>query len=229
MSANLSIVITNYNKTQQEIEECLQSIKDQTVRPGEIIFVDDHSDISYVPEGVLYIRLPKNMGVAFARDVGVQISKSKLLLFVDADDKLGPDFIQQCGYYILKHDIIYPNMLYFGEVERNKLYPAPEKITPEYLMGKSINIPVTSMMWKKVYEKNKGFRELPVFEDWDFWLRAMANGFTFQKANTILWYRQNAKSRNRISLEVRHDVHEEMTKSFKVQRGKLVWVQNVQK
>jgi hypothetical protein len=92
-------------------------------------------------------------------------------------------------------------------------------------MGKTLNIPVTSMMWRKVYDDNKGFHELPVFEDWDFWLRALANGHTFHKANTILWYRQNATSRNRATLELRHDTRAKITAPFVVQEGQLVWVQ----
>ena len=215
--ANLSLIVTNYNKSPQEIEECFQSIKDQTVQPGEIIFVDDHSDHLHIPSHVLSMVLPENMGVAYARDIGVRMSKSKLLLFVDADDKLAPDFIQQCGKFILKSDIVYPNVLYFGEVERNRLFNVP-KITPKYLMGKTINLIVTSMMWRRVYEKNNGFRKLPVFEDWDFWIRAMANGFRFHKANTLLWYRQKSKSRG--------DVHGQITAPFRIREGKLVWNTN---
>lgn len=224
MKANLSIIVNNYNKSQQEIEECFQSIMDQTVQPGEIIFVDDHSERPHLPSHAISIVLPENVGVARARDIGVRMSKSKLLLFVDADDKLAPDFIQQCGRHILKASIVYPNMLYFGNVERNKLYESPSKITAKYLMGKEINIPVTSMIWKDMYEKLGGFKDLPVFEDWDFWLRAMCNGYTFKRANTILWYRQSSSSRNKQSLELRHDTHAKITAPYKVSgKGKLIW------
>jgi glycosyltransferase involved in cell wall biosynthesis len=226
MKANLSIIVNCYQKPREQIEECIQSIKDQTVQPGEIIFVDDHSDSPYVPGDCLSIILPKNMGVAYARNIGVRMSTSKLLLFVDADDKLAPDFIQQCGKHILKADIVYPNILYFGNVERNKLYPAPSRVTPKYLLGKSIDLVVTSMMWRKVYDKLQGFKDLPVFEDWDFWLRAMANGYIFKRANTILWYRQGHGSRNHQSLDLKFDIHAKITAQWKEQEGKLVWVQN---
>lgn len=223
MKANLSIIVTNYCKSPQEIEECFQSIRDQTVQPKEVIFVDDHSPDPHAYKSALSIILPENRGVAYARDIGVRMSTGKLLLFMDADDKLAPDFIQQCGKHILKADIVYPNMLYFGDVERNKLYQSPSRITPKYLMGKTINIPVTSMMWRKVYEKNDGFKNLPVFEDWDFWLRALCNGYTFKRANTLLWYRQSTKSRNHQSLELRHDIHSKITAQFRIEERKLVW------
>lgn len=222
MKANLSVIITNRNKPENQILECLQSLKDQTVYPKEVIFVDDCSDNPRSYPDVLSIILSDNKGVAFARDVGVRMSTGKLLLFVDSDDKLAPDFIQQCGKHILSADIVYPNMLYFGDIEKNKLYESPEKITPEYLLGKRLNIPVTSMMWKKVYESNNGFNSMPVFEDWDFWIRAMCNGYTFKKANTLLWYRQSNNSRNHKPLELRELVHSEMTKPYKIQNGRII-------
>jgi glycosyltransferase involved in cell wall biosynthesis len=226
MLANLSVIVVNKDKPPEQIEECFQSLHDQTVQPKEIIFVDDGSADPHAYKTAVSIILPKNMGVAYARDMGVRMSTCKLILFVDADDKLAPDFIQQCGKYILKADIVYPNMLYFGDVERNKLYVSPSRITPKYLMGKSINIPVTSMIWRKMYDKLGGFRKLPVFEDWDFWLRAMCDGYTFKRANTILWYRQNHGSRNHQSLDLRYDIHTEITAPFKIEEGKLVWVKN---
>jgi hypothetical protein len=93
-------------------------------------------------------------------------------------------------------------------------------------MGKSIDLVVTSMIWRKMYDKLEGFRDLPVFEDWDFWLRAMCNGYTFAKANTLLWYRQHSGSRNHQSLDLRFDIHARITAPYKVEEGKLVWVKN---
>jgi glycosyltransferase involved in cell wall biosynthesis len=221
MKANLSVIVNNYNKPAQQIEECFQSLRDQTVQPREVIFVDDCSEKRPTYRGVLSVVMPVNGGIAKARSMGVKLSTCKLLLFVDADDKLAPDFIQQCGKKIQQADIVYPNMLYFGDVERNKFYESPEEITAKYLLGKTINIPVTSMMWKKVYEKNEGFRDLPVFEDWDFWIRAMYHGFTFARANTLLWYRQSSDSRNHKTLDFREDVHQQITSPFREEKGKI--------
>ncbi len=234
MKANLSIIITNYNKSPQEIEDCFQSIKDQTVPPGEVIFVDDHSSLPHIPSDAISIILPKNMGVAFARDIGVRMAKHTLLLFLDADDKLAPDFIEKCGKKLrgvhqAGADIVYTDVLTFGDVDRNKLYISPDEITPEYLLGKNLAIRVTSLMYKKMYEDLGGFRDLPIFEDWDFWLRAAVKGYTFARAETILWYRQGKNSRSDKSLDLREEIHKKITAPFAVQEGKLVWVQKEQK
>jgi hypothetical protein len=112
-------------------------------------------------------------------------------------------------------------MLLFGNVPRNKLVDNPKKITGKYLLGTKTSIPVTSMMFRKVYDELGGFRELPIFEDWDFWIRAMCNGYTFKLANTLLWYRQNQESRNNSSLDIKNQVHAKITAPYEVLDNRL--------
>jgi len=222
MKADLSVIITSYNKPYEQLIECVESIKQQTVQPKEVILVDDCSDDPRAHAFATSIILPQNVGVAKARDAGVRMSTGKLLLFVDADDKIAPDFIQQCGRVIAKKiDIAYPNMILFDDVPVNKLVDNPSKITPKYLLGKKTGIPVTSMMWRKMYDDLGGFRDLPIFEDWDFWIRAMFNGYTFGRANTLLWYRQNKDSRNHGNWELKNRVHYQITAPYEIVDGKL--------
>lgn len=222
MLADCSVIITQFNKPVEQLTECINSIKNQTISPKEIILVDDGSKEQHAHADAISIILPKNVGVAKARDIGVRMSTGKLILFVDADDKLAPDFIQQCGKAIAKGaDIAYPNMLLFGEVERNKLVTSKANITAKYLLGTKIYLPVTSMMWRKVYDLIGGFRELPIFEDWDFWLRAFAAGFKFKRANSLLYYRQNRGSRNGASSEIKCSVHRQITAPFGIKNGQL--------
>lgn len=221
--ADLSIIVTNYNKPPKQLLECMNSIKLQTIEPKEVILVDDCSKTPKTHALATSIILPKNVGVAKARDVGVRMSTGKLLLFLDADDMISPDFIQQCGRAIKRGaDIAYPNMLLFDGIPINKLVDNPSKITAKYIVGKKTSIPVTSMMWRRVYDDLGGFRELPIFEDWDFWIRALCKGYTFKKANTLLWYRQNNNSRNHGNLDLKNKVHYQITSPYKIVDGKLI-------
>lgn len=222
MKADLSIIVTSYNKPHEQIIECMNSIKEQTISPKEVILVDDCSEDPRAHAIATSIILPQNVGVAKARDIGVRMSSGRLLLFVDADDKLAPDFIEQCGRVIADHDIAYPNVLKFGAIERPQLFDAPQEVSAKYMVGKKFGLVVTSMMKREVYETLGGFRELPVYEDWDFWVRAMFNGYTFARANTLLHYRQNLHSRNHLSLEQKTETHRKITAPFKVVNGKLV-------
>lgn len=200
----------------------MNSIKEQTVAPKEVILVDDGSSDPHAHRDALSIVSPKNLGVAKARDLGVRMSTGKLLLFLDADDKIAPDFIQQCGKVIMNCDIAYTNFLMFGDIDRNHLIETPEKFGPEHIYPKKCYIRVTSMMWRTVYDSLGGFRDMDVFEDWDFWLRAMCNGYTFKKANTLLWYRQNMKSRNRVSSDLKSKVIRDMAAQYRILDGSLV-------
>lgn len=222
LPANLSIIVTNFNKPPEQLNECMDSIAAQTVAPKEVILVDDCSDTPISHKLATTIILPKNVGVAKAREVGVRMSQGKLLLFLDADDKLAPDFIQQCGRVILDCDIAYSNILHFGNVERNELLETAREITPELLLGSVCPLRVTSMMYRTVYEDLNGFSELPLFEDWDFWIRAMFNGYTFKKANTLLWYRQNPKSRNHTTRELKSEIINKITAPYQIVSGGLV-------
>jgi glycosyltransferase involved in cell wall biosynthesis len=218
--ANLSVIVTCYNKTPQMVCEAIDSVWSQTVAPLEVILVDDGSKEQHAHNKAISIILPKNVGVAKARDIGVKMSRGKLLLFLDADDILSPDFIQQCGKKIVKNEIVYPNLLSFGDVESPHLFEVP-KATPKYLMGKSSTICVTSMIYRKMYDDLGGFRELPLFEDWDFWLRAMCKGYTFAKANTFLMYRQTADTRNRQNIRLKQEVHAQITSPYIIKEGVL--------
>lgn len=224
----VSVICTNYNKPTEQIEECITSILAQTVLPREIIFVDDGSNLRPTHKACLSIVLNKNRGVAFARDIGVKMSKGELILFVDADDKLAPDFIQQCGKVIAKSDIVYPDLLLFGEVQ-NQLIENPKRLGARDLLAHKMSIPVTSMMRRTVYEKLGGFKELPLFEDWDFWIRAMADGFRFNKANTLLYYRQQSGSRIRKDPQVKNDTHKLITSDFEIRSGKICRKENMPK
>lgn len=221
MPADLSIIVTTHNKPPEQLDECMTSIKQQTVTPKEVILVDDASETPISHKMATSIILGKNVGVAKARDVGVKMSTGRLLLFVDADDKLAPDFVQQCGKVIANADIAYPNILMFGAVEQNELVEAPSRITPKAFFNRSNKVLVTSMMHRRVYEELGGFRDLPIFEDWDFWIRALCKGYTFKRANTLLWYRQNPQSRNHAPLAVRSKIIDQITAPYEIIDGRV--------
>ena len=221
LKADLSIIITSYNKPPEQVTECVESIRQQTVSPKEIILVDDCSTQPCANGYATSILLPRNVGVARARDVGVKMSTGSLLLFVDADDKLAPDYIEQMGKTIVAFDVAYPNVLLFGEIDRNQLIESPADLKPEDLLGKTNHVLVTSMMRKSMYLDLGGFKDMPVFEDWDFWIRAMCKGYTFGKANTLLYYRQNLESRNSVSRDLKSEIIQKITSPYEVVDGKI--------
>ncbi len=90
MSSDVSVVIPSFNRA-RIIAETLESILAQTVRPAEIIVVDDGStDDTAVVVGryggaVRYHRI-ENSGPGIARNVGVSLATGTWIAFCDSDD-----------------------------------------------------------------------------------------------------------------------------------------------
>jgi glycosyltransferase involved in cell wall biosynthesis len=87
---SVSVVIPSYNCASY-VSETIRSVLAQSLRPTEIIVVDDGSsdDTPSVargfPEGVRYIR-QENAGAGAARNAGVEASTGEWIAFLDADD-----------------------------------------------------------------------------------------------------------------------------------------------
>ena len=123
-----SIIVPIFN-AKKYIDECLQSIRNQSFREFEVILVDDGSsdgsgaicDAFADLDNRFHCVHQKNEGVSSARNVGISMSVGEYLCFVDADDVLVSDglssLIPYCkeGYDLirfwseLKHPGTVPN------------------------------------------------------------------------------------------------------------------------
>lgn len=92
MTSSLTVGIPCYN-CGETIEKTLQSINIQTLKPHEVLIVDDCSTENYetifskFPEiNIRHIRLNKNQGVGYVRSKIVDETKTKYLTMIDSDD-----------------------------------------------------------------------------------------------------------------------------------------------
>lgn len=98
----ISVIIPVYNVCQW-LDECMESILNQTFSDFEVILVNDGStdgsDIKCEKWGRLdgRIRLisKKNEGPSIARNCGIENSKGDYLVFVDADDWVAPTYLEK--------------------------------------------------------------------------------------------------------------------------------------
>jgi len=127
-----SIIIAIYNGA-KTIGRCIESIISQSFESFEIIVVDDgSSDDTYeicksYEQSDSRIRLLKNIkngGVSKARNIGVQESKGKWVLFVDADDTLPKNALQ----FFAKHAVEYKMLVAgYNKVAEEKIVETTEK------------------------------------------------------------------------------------------------------
>lgn len=96
----ISVVIPFYNRS-STILRAINSALNQTMPPFEVLVVDDGSNekiesvLSTVEDSrVKVIRLESNHGAQYARIAGIQIAVGDFLVFLDSDDELLPDSIE---------------------------------------------------------------------------------------------------------------------------------------
>lgn len=213
---DVSVLITCYNK-EEFLDECVSSVLRQTKAPREIIVVHDECENPMHHAAATTIMLPKNLGVARARHEAFRYSVGKLVLFLDGDDILSPDYLEKMTLKIHEGaDIAFPDIYLFGD-GKNQLTMLTEKVEPALIEKlEKLPIPVTSLMKREVYEKLQGFGKWEVLEDIDFWLRAMCNGYTFTRAETLLWYRHTPQGRNATDLGKRTRIMREILEQFEI-------------
>ena len=96
----ISIIIPVYN-VEDFLYECVDSVIFQTYTNLEIILIDDGSldncpkicDEYAAKDKRITVIHQKNQGLSAARNAGIQIAKGEYLSFIDSDDKVHPDYI----------------------------------------------------------------------------------------------------------------------------------------
>ena len=91
-SISVDIIMPNYNKD-KFIKYSINSVISQTFSNWNLFIIDDNSNDqskkiikSFDNNKIKKIYLPKNKGVAFCRNLGIRLSKSKYITFLDSDD-----------------------------------------------------------------------------------------------------------------------------------------------
>lgn len=99
----VSVIVPIYN-VEQYIDDCLNSIRQQTYTNLEIIIVEDcstdNSDASIKPhlidKRIKVIHHDKNSGLSAARNTGIDAAVGEFIMFVDSDDIINPKLIASC-------------------------------------------------------------------------------------------------------------------------------------
>lgn len=93
----ISIVIPVYNE-ENYLEECLNTIRAQTVQPEAVFVVDNNSTdaTTKIAKRFSFVTLlsEKKQGVLFARDRGFNAAKTDIIGRIDADTHLTPDWVE---------------------------------------------------------------------------------------------------------------------------------------
>lgn len=97
----VSVIIPIYN-TGKYLPECVESVRNQTLKEIEIILVDDESpdnapqlcDQYAEQDERIKVVHKKNGGLGYARNSGLDVATGEFVSFIDSDDFIAPDMMQ---------------------------------------------------------------------------------------------------------------------------------------
>ncbi len=94
----LSFIIVTYNNG-GELINCIESLQQQSCKDFEIIVIDNgKTDEAYVSQiigqNLFYVKLKQNYGPCVGRNIGVCLSRTDIMAFIDDDAVVHKDYVQ---------------------------------------------------------------------------------------------------------------------------------------
>ena len=178
----ISVIIPTYNR-KNLITRAIKSVINQSLKPFEIIIVDDGSTdgtYEFINQFFPEIRVIRqlNNGVSSARNLGLKNAKGNWIAFLDSDDEwfskkleLQKKAIDHSDKYLISHtnEIWIRNGVRVNQMKKHQKYGGS-------IFEKSLDIcrisPSSVLINRKIFEDIGKFDEtLKICEDYDFWLR----------------------------------------------------------
>jgi glycosyltransferase involved in cell wall biosynthesis len=188
----VSVIVPAYRVTAY-IQEAIESVLAQSFQDFELVVVNDGCPDTEALERVLqpyqsrivYLKLEKNVGLASARNAGIQAARSPYIALLDADDIYEPNYLEvQLG--ILQADpaidIVYCDARIFGDTcsagrTNMELSPSEGEVTFASLVSLKCAVGVYVTGKREIFFKaglfEPGRRRV---EDFDLWLRVTKAG-----------------------------------------------------
>jgi hypothetical protein len=155
---------------------------------------------------IRFISHEKREGVSRARNTGIASQDSAYVVLLDADDRLGADYLFEAGKLLADGaDIANPPALVFG-TESGHWQPPALTTLPMLLKHNSIHY--CSAFRRSWWVEVGGFDErLRYREDYDFWIRLLARGARARAmTGEHFFYRRHETSKTRESAPLDEDL-----------------------
>lgn len=148
----VSIIIPIYNK-EDFIGRLLENAINQTYKDVEIILINDGSTDNSLKicqkfeqmDSRIKLYNQKNLGVSEARNKGIELANGEYIVFVDSDDCIAKNYIEELVNNIEEDTIVKCNY----NKKRGKIYDGKE------YLKKIISGEILGVCWGYFFEKNK--------------------------------------------------------------------------
>jgi glycosyltransferase involved in cell wall biosynthesis len=181
MEMKISVVIPAYN-AERFMPRCLGSVFAQTLKPEEVIVVDDGStdDTAAVAAGLgARVISQPNGGIAASRNTGIRNASGEWLAFLDADDMWAPTKLERQAACIRPGTVlVYTGVRIFDDHGVRGQRPATDPIKARKMLRYCNPIAPSSVLVRREAVIQIGsFRDgLNACEDWGLWFRLLPLG-----------------------------------------------------
>lgn len=212
-----AIVIACHNAGHY-LADAVASAVAQTVAV-EVVVVDDGSDDPSTLDCLNQLRVrgirvlrQQREGLPSARNAGYRATSAPFVACLDADDVLQPLYMETCLSVICADErlgFVYSTTRIFGDEWRAW---GTRRFSPLSMLIDN-RIPYSALTRRVAWESVDGYdRALNGgFEDWDFWLGLIEQGWEGQAVSgELFWYRKHGDTMLSRSLENRHRLRREL-------------------
>jgi glycosyltransferase involved in cell wall biosynthesis len=197
-TAAVAVVVTCHNYG-RFLSDALNSLRSQTVQPAEIIVIDDASDddtnlVTLRFEEAKYLRV-ENWNVFASRRAGFMATSAEFLVFLDADDTLAPNYLEDCLEKMRTDEsigIVTSDLMMFGSRE-GLLHHDECNLEQRNWMHAGSMVRRVSLSMCEVFDgPGPG---LIAHEDWFIWRRVVRAGWKTARIDSAAYnYRQHPAS-----------------------------------
>ena len=179
---NISVVIPTYNR-KELLKRSIDSVINQTIKPSEIIIVDDGSNDgteAMVKKKYDSLKLiqQKNKGASAARNSGIRASSGEWICFLDSDDEWKNDKLEKQIAAVANNSdykFFHSNEIWIKNGKRINQKKKHKKYGGD-IFKKCLDMcrisPSSVLIDKSIFEEIGFFNEnLVVCEDYELWLR----------------------------------------------------------
>lgn len=204
----ISVIMPTYNRA-YIIEKAIDSILNQTYKNLELIIIDDCSSDNtedvikkYKDKRLKYIKLEKNSGANYARNIGIDNAKGEYITFQDSDDLSFNNRLEVELNELLKNNVDWV-FTSFKKIDgkKEKIIPL-KKINSNEIQEKILysNFVTTQVLFgkKEIFEDVKFDSSLPRFQDWDLAIRISKKykGFHINKVFLNMYIQNDSITKN---------------------------------
>ena len=191
----VSVIMPCYNLGRY-IDEAIESVLASSFSDFEIIIVDDGSTdtatlakLKGIKHEKIKVIFAENGGVSKARNRALKASRGKYVLPLDADDKIGPDFLAKAVRLLdARQDIAIVASWYKAFGFRNYVMKTKRiKDVRELLCRNCLG--VSSVIRREALAKVGGYAEdMRGYEDWSLWVSLLGRGYKAEVIPAVHYY-----------------------------------------